>query len=96
MRKAHCNDSHALSCLHAALQRHLRQMGQQCCRALGYCSKKSSRLRAALARALRLEAAVAQGFEAAGFLWDMSAFFDSIDLADLIEFALDMAFPSLS
>ena len=36
--KAHCYDSHAVSCVHAAVQRHLRQMGQHCCRALGYCS----------------------------------------------------------
>ena len=48
--------------------------------------KNSSCLRAALARALRMEAAVAQNFEAAGILWDVSAFFDSIELADLVEF----------
>ena len=47
--------------------------------------KNSSCLRAALARALRMEAAVAQNFEAAGILWDVSAFFDSIELADLVE-----------
>ena len=41
-----------------------------------------------------MEADVAQIFEAAGFLWDMSAFFDSIELADLVDFGLDMDFPS--
>ena len=40
-----------------------------------------------------MEAAVAQNFEAAGILWDVSAFFDSIELADLVEFGLDMDFP---
>ena len=40
-----------------------------------------------------MEAAVAQNFEAAGILWDVSAVFDSIELADLVEFRLDMDFP---
>ena len=55
--------------------------------------KTSSCLRAALARALRVEAAVAKNFEATGILWDVSAFFDFIELADLVEFGLDMDFP---
>ena len=58
----------------------------------GY-AKNASCLKAALTRALRLEAAVAQGSEAAGFLWDMSALFDSIELAELVEFAVDLEFP---
>ena len=52
----------------------------------------SSCLRAALARALQIEVAVARGFAAAGELWDMSAFFDSIDIARLVEYSLDRDF----
>ena len=55
--------------------------------------KGSSCLRAALARALRMEAAVAVGFIAIGGLWDIAAFFDSIQVDDLIEMALDRHFP---
>ena len=48
----------------------------------------SSCLRAALARALRMEVAVAQGFAAAGILWDIAAFYDSIRMAKLIKVRL--------
>ena len=54
--------------------------------------KNSSCLRAAFAKALQMEVAVARGFAAIGELWDMSAFFDSIDIANLVEFSLDRDF----
>ena len=50
--------------------------------------KGSSPLRAALARALRLEAGVAMGFVALGGLWDVAAFFDSIPWDELVTFVL--------
>jgi hypothetical protein len=55
--------------------------------------KGSSPLRAALARALKMEAGVAMGFVAVGGLWDVAAFFDSIRLDDLITMALEHEFP---
>ena len=55
--------------------------------------KGSSPLRAALARALRMEAGVAMGFVAVGGLWDVAAFFDSIRLDELITMALEQEFP---
>ena len=55
--------------------------------------KGSSPLRAALARALRLEAGVAMRFVAAGGLWDVAAFFDSIRWDEPVTFALEKHFP---
>ena len=53
----------------------------------------SSCLRAALARALQMEVATAQGFAAAGILWDLASFFDSIRIHELIRVALDKCLP---
>ena len=53
----------------------------------------SSCLRAALARALQMEVATTQGFAAAGILWDIAAFYDSIRIHDLIRMALGLQFP---
>ena len=52
----------------------------------------SSPLRAAALRYLRVEVSKILGFECIGILWDISAFFDSIDLAILIPRALDREF----
>jgi hypothetical protein len=43
-------------------------------------------------RSLRVEVAKILGFEAVGLLWDISAFFDSIDIGLLIPLALDRDF----
>ena len=40
-----------------------------------------------------MEVAVARGFAAVGELRDMSAFFDSIDIANLVEYSLNRGFP---
>ena len=53
----------------------------------------SSCLRAALAIALQMEVATTQGFAAAGILWEISSFFDSIRIHELIRIALGMYFP---
>ena len=53
----------------------------------------SSCLRAALARALQMEVATTQGFAAAGILWDIAAFYDSIRIHELICMALGLQFP---
>ena len=55
--------------------------------------KGSSCLRAALARAFRMEAGVAAGFVAIAELWDVGAFYDSIRIHNLIELALAKSFP---
>ena len=44
----------------------------------------SSCLRAALARSLQMEVATIQGFAAAGMLWDIASFFDSIRIHELV------------
>ena len=54
--------------------------------------KGSSPLRAAILRSVRVEVAKTLGFEAIGILWDISAFFDSIDIAMLIPLALEWEF----
>ena len=54
--------------------------------------KGSSPLRAAILRSLRVEVAKILGFEAVGLLWDISAFFDEVDIAMLIPLALDRGF----
>ena len=51
--------------------------------------KGSSCLRAALARAFRMEAGVAADFVAIAELWDVGAFYDSIRIHNLVELALD-------
>jgi hypothetical protein len=53
----------------------------------------SSCLRAALARALGMEAAQARGFATIGILWDLAAFFDSIRIHRLVKLALERRFP---
>jgi len=53
----------------------------------------SSCRRAALARALGMEAAQARGFATIGILWDLAAFFDSIRIHRLVKLALDKGFP---
>ena len=55
--------------------------------------KGSSCLRAALARAFRMEAGVAAGFVAIAELWDVGAFYDSIRIHNLVDLALDKNFP---
>ena len=55
--------------------------------------KGSSCLRAALARAFRMEAGVATGFVAIAKLWDVGAIYDSIRIHNLVELALDTNFP---
>ena len=40
-----------------------------------------------------MEVATIQGFAAAGILWDIAAFFDSIRIHELIRMALGMQFP---
>ena len=55
--------------------------------------KGSSCLRAALARAFRMEAGVAAGFVAIAELWDVGSFYDSIRIHNLVELALDKNFP---
>ena len=55
--------------------------------------KGSSCLRAALARALRMEADVAMGMVAIGGLWDIAAFFDSIRDDELVTLSLAEQFP---
>ena len=55
--------------------------------------KGSSCLRAALARAFRMEAGVAAGFVAIAELWDVGAFYDSIRIHNLVGLALDKNFP---
>ncbi len=52
----------------------------------------SSPLRAAILRSLRVEASKILGLDAIGILWDLSAFFDLIDLAILIPLALEKNF----
>ena len=54
--------------------------------------KGSSPLRAAILRSLRVEVAKILGYEAIGLLWDISAFFDEVDIALLIPLALDRGF----
>ena len=54
--------------------------------------KGSSPLRAAILRSLRVEVAKILGYEAIGLLWDMSAFFDEVDIALLIPLALSGGF----
>ena len=54
--------------------------------------KGSSPLRAAILRSLRVEVAKILGYEAVGLLWDISAFFDEVDIALLIPLALDRGF----
>ena len=44
--------------------------------------KGSSPLRAAILRSLRVEVSALLGLEAVGILWDVSAFFDSISMAN--------------
>ena len=51
--------------------------------------KGSSCLRAALARAFRMEAEMAAGFVAIAELWDVGAFNDSIRIHNLVELAID-------
>ena len=53
----------------------------------------NSCLRAALARALGMEAAQARGFATIGILWDLAAFFDSIRIHRLVKLALDRMIP---
>jgi hypothetical protein len=55
--------------------------------------KGSSCLRAALARALGMEATQARGFATVGLLWDMASFFDSIRIHRLVKLALQKGFP---
>ena len=54
--------------------------------------KGSSPLRAAILRSLRVEVAKNLGYEAIGLLWDISAFFDEVDIALLIPLALSRGF----
>ena len=54
--------------------------------------KGSSPLRAAILRSLRVEVAKILGYEAIGLLWDISAFFDEVDIALLIPLALSRGF----
>ena len=54
--------------------------------------KGSSPLRAAILRSLRVEVAKILGYEAIGLLWDISAFFDEVDIALLIPLALKRGF----
>ena len=54
--------------------------------------KGSSPLRAAILRSLRVEVAKILGYEAVGLLWDISAFFDEVDIALLVPLALDRGF----
>ena len=55
--------------------------------------KGSSCLCAALARSLRMEAGAAMGLVAIGGLWDISAFFDSIRVDELVTLSLEQQFP---
>ena len=54
--------------------------------------KGSSPLRAAILRSLRVEVAKILGYEAIGLLWDITAFFDEVDIALLIPLALSRGF----
>ena len=52
----------------------------------------SSPLKAAILRALRVEVSKLLGMDAIGLLWDLAAFFDSIDIAPLIPMALEQEY----
>ncbi len=54
--------------------------------------KGSSPLRAAILRSLRVEVAKILGYEAVGLLWDISSFFDEVDISLLIPLALSRGF----
>ena len=54
--------------------------------------KGSSPLKAAILRSLRVEVAKILGYEAVGLLWDITAFFDEVDIALLIPLALSRGF----
>ena len=55
----------------------------------------SSALRAALARAMRMEAAVASDKQAAVLMCDMEKFYDNVDLGHLISLATEVGYPRL-
>ena len=54
--------------------------------------KGSSPLRAAILRSLRVEVAKILGYEAVGLLWDISSFFDEVDISLLLPLALSRGF----
>ena len=56
------------------------------------CVKGSSSLRAALARALDIDLATANGMSVVAILWDLSKFFDRINLSHLIRASLKLGF----
>ena len=51
--------------------------------------RKSSCLRAAILRALKVEVGYLEGFDSLAILWDIAAFYDSIRLCDLVRFGLE-------